>query len=121
VKKKPLPQRVRDQVQERDGLRCVRCGMSLVIQPRHVHHRLPRSGGGEHVLSNLILLCAKCHATVHNSPRQAREDGYIVSRYADSASRVPLWYAQAHQVSVRSRVGWHVIGDDGQLAAWRKT
>jgi len=52
------------QIRERDGFTCQQCGkhgpndhVSL-----HVHHKIPRGNGGSDDPSNLITLCANCHA-----------------------------------------------------------
>lgn len=42
---------------------CSRCGASKFVQ---VHHIVPLSKGGSNKVSNLILLCRKCHLLEHN-------------------------------------------------------
>lgn len=49
-------------VKERDGYRCVRCGVDHL--PLHAHHIIPLSKGGSNRLSNLITLCEDCHADI---------------------------------------------------------
>lgn len=49
---------------ERDQHICQRCGFELAKQgqpERHIHHIVERSEGGNHEISNLILLCGECH------------------------------------------------------------
>lgn len=53
---------VRRQVLTRDGNTCVDCGISEEL---HVHHLIPRSAGGPDVPSNMVTLCAGCHAGKH--------------------------------------------------------
>jgi len=48
---------IRARVYERDGA-CVRCSSIRRLQ---VHHRVPLHAGGSNELSNLELLCARCH------------------------------------------------------------
>ena len=57
----------------RDGYRCARCGMCKHLE---VHHKLPKGRGGTHEVSNLAMLCAKCHRYVHRNPAKAKEEGW---------------------------------------------
>lgn len=60
--------RRRLQVIERARRRCERCGKPMSWRHRafHVHHVIPRSlPAGHHGVSNLQLLCRKCHLIVH--------------------------------------------------------
>jgi 5-methylcytosine-specific restriction endonuclease McrA len=52
------------QVLARDNWRCQVCGSSNNLQ---VHHRQLRSQQGSDEDSNLITLCAECHAQLHGS------------------------------------------------------
>ena len=54
---------ISDSVRTRDGNRCVSCGREGVLL--HVHHVKPRSEGGSDDPSNLVSVCATCHAKVH--------------------------------------------------------
>lgn len=57
------------------GHRCQLCGVYARLQ---VHHRTYRRLGYE-LLSDLIALCANCHARVHERARRirrSREQGY---------------------------------------------
>jgi 5-methylcytosine-specific restriction endonuclease McrA len=49
-------------VNARDGKVCSSCPETAHL---HVHHIKPLSKGGLTVLSNLILLCERCHARRH--------------------------------------------------------
>lgn len=51
--------------------------------PLHVHHILPRSRGGTHDLSNLILLCDAAHSHAHSHPVEAEMFGLIRFTEAD--------------------------------------
>ena len=54
-------------VLERDSWRCQVCGSSQNLQ---VHHKQLRSQQGSDEDSNLITLCARCHAQLHGSLTQ---------------------------------------------------
>ncbi len=45
--------------------RCERCGKWVGYFYLHVHHRKPRSRGGEHTLKNAVAMCGLCHMGVH--------------------------------------------------------
>jgi hypothetical protein len=49
-------------VAARDGERCSNCGAGDGL---HLHHIKPLSGGGSNELSNLTLLCGRCHSQAH--------------------------------------------------------
>jgi 5-methylcytosine-specific restriction endonuclease McrA len=55
---------LRQQVLCRDGWRCQSCGATSNLE---VHHRQFRSQCGEDSELNLMTLCAKCHADVHET------------------------------------------------------
>lgn len=52
----------RNLVIDRDGERCKRCSS---WQNLHLHHKVPLSKGGTNEISNLVLLCRKCHSKQH--------------------------------------------------------
>lgn len=81
--------------------RCARCGG----RRDHHHHRQRRRDGG-HTLSNVVPLCAACHAWVHGHPTQARALGWIVSFAGEPAS-----------VPVSSCYGWRLITPAGLVVA----
>jgi hypothetical protein len=79
----------------RDGHRCVRCG-TLVSQawPGYSCHHRKLGDRSDNRPENLITLCGSgssphCHFYVHNHPREARDHGWIVSKYNDPA-QVPV-------------------------------
>lgn len=51
--------KIRAAVLERDGHRCVQCG---VQGANHADHVVPKSQGGGDEMSNLQTMCARCHA-----------------------------------------------------------
>lgn len=56
---------IRQHVLQRDGYRCVSCGVQLKSASADIHHLLPRSMGGTDELANLVSLCDGCHASHH--------------------------------------------------------
>lgn len=81
--------KVVQQVRERDGHQCVRCGVGRDLT---THHRIPRGMGGTkdpriNHPSNLLTLCGSgttgCHGWAESHRLEAVKDGLIVSRYAD--------------------------------------
>lgn len=54
----------RKRVLRRDSFECQNCGVSNTTL--HVHHETPISQGGGHELSNLVTVCADCHAKLHD-------------------------------------------------------
>ena len=59
-----LYEQLRNQVLRRDGWRCQSCG---TVSNLEVHHKEFRSNSGEDSEQNLITLCTKCHAGVHQA------------------------------------------------------
>lgn len=58
-----IPKLIDQQVKERDHFECAWCGVKLTER----HHIDEYSGGGQHTVENLILLCPNCHTQVHNN------------------------------------------------------
>jgi len=59
---------LRNQVLRRDGWRCQSCGEMSNLE---VHHQEFRSHSGDDSEQNLITLCAKCHAGIHDGARSS--------------------------------------------------
>lgn len=57
-----LPVEVRQAVLARDGHKCFFCKATDNL---HIHHMIPRSKGGTHDPENLLAVCEKCHAWLH--------------------------------------------------------
>ena len=55
-------ERLRNRILRRDGWRCQLCGAMSNLE---VHHKNFRSQSGDDSESNLVTLCATCHASVH--------------------------------------------------------
>jgi ATP-dependent DNA helicase RecQ len=56
-------ERLRQQIQLRDGWRCQSCGAMSNLE---VHHKKFRSHSGDDSDENLISLCTACHAIAHH-------------------------------------------------------
>ena len=61
MSKERIPVNLRRMVIERDGLRCVYCGIDLQKNEIHLDHVIPESQGGTTSLNNLQVTCAKCN------------------------------------------------------------
>ena len=103
--------RVCDLVDRRDQYSCVRCGRSVYeVLSFSRHHRRMRSHPwpGLHEASNLILLCGsgatECHGWVHEHPREAYANGWLVSGFNDHPDQVPI---------LTARHGWILLDDNG--------
>ena len=57
-------EKLRQQVLRRDGWRCQACGTMSNLE---VHHQQFRSRRGDDSETNLITLCAVCHASAHRA------------------------------------------------------
>lgn len=98
-------------IDARDGLRCVRCLMSVEGREASRHHRKLRSQGGPDSVSNAVTLCGSgttgCHGHVHHNRAQARAEGYILS----------AWGRPAVECAIRwcfdGRWGWALLDDQG--------
>lgn len=62
-----MPLMVKREVFERDDGKCTVCKTEENI---HYHHIQKFSNGGVHAASNLILLCASCHAEEHKGEKE---------------------------------------------------
>lgn len=56
-----IPVNLRRMVIERDGPRCVFCGLDLQTNEIHLDHVIPEAGGGETTYQNLQVTCRKCN------------------------------------------------------------
>ena len=61
MSKERIPFNLRRMVIERDGLRCVYCGVDLLKNEVHLDHVIPESRGGPTSLNNLQVTCGKCN------------------------------------------------------------
>lgn len=96
---------------------CERCGVPLPPGAwTSVHHRRAKGMGGDrrpgtHEPANLVLLCGSgttgCHGHVHANPAEGRDEGFIVSRWAEPA-----------EVGFLSPRGWLLIDNAGGARQW---
>ena len=56
-----IPKNIRRMVIERDGPRCVYCGVDLLTEEIQLDHVIPESKGGATNYDNLQVTCAKCN------------------------------------------------------------
>lgn len=61
MKKEKIPQNLRKSVIERDGPRCVYCGVDLESNEIQLDHIIPESKGGATSYQNLQVTCKKCN------------------------------------------------------------
>jgi predicted phosphohydrolase len=70
-KKERISPKLRHQVLERDGEKCVKCGRSPKTHPGvalNAHHKEWEVHGGPTILENLETLCDDCHEGLHAQP-----------------------------------------------------
>ncbi len=81
---------VKKAVKKRDKNRCVECSRYLIemdfiegdyIFIGHFHHIIPVFLGGTNEVSNICLLCEKCHRLIHKRDHSMRLDGTCSDRY----------------------------------------
>jgi len=86
-----IPAEVRDLVRARSQGRCevfdgsARCASDA----HHMHHRLPRSRGGEHTADNLLHVCASHHHEIHTHPQWGYQHGYLLRTPPLTMERTP--------------------------------
>lgn len=110
-----LPKKLRDAVLDRDGHRCVRCGIAVdQAWTYSIHHRTPRGMGGSkqaNTMPNLITLCGSGvtlrHGWIESHRDAARDLGYLVRR-----GHVP-----AHTPVHLAGRGWVLLGPAGEITA----
>lgn len=80
--------KVRAEVFQRDGGRCIYCGGTYGLQTAHF---IPRSQGGLGVAENLSLLCINCHTALDNgADSELRKD--IGRAFAEHLKTIyPKW------------------------------
>jgi len=61
MKKERITKNLRRMVIERDGQRCVFCGVDLEINEIQLDHVIPESQGGSTSFGNLQVTCKKCN------------------------------------------------------------
>jgi len=80
-----ISKRLRFNVLQRDGFRCVYCGRRPPAVNLEVDHKIPRSQGGQDNLKNLVAACWDCNrgkgAIV--SDHQGQFDYYSLDQWAE--------------------------------------
>lgn len=104
--------KVRDMVLERSGGSCECCRGPFDLYSA-LHHRRPRGAGGSRdplvsSAANALALCGRCHAHAESHRDLARQQGLLVSQWADPA-----------EVPVFLRGVLVVLGVDGSVIPWR--
>ena len=61
MSKERIPVNLRRMIIDRDGLRCVYCGIDLLKNEVHLDHVIPESQGGPTSYANLQVTCGKCN------------------------------------------------------------
>jgi len=110
---KGVSKEVRAQVLSRAAYKCERCGIPLSQGFYYsLHHRTPRGMGGTkaerlNLPSNLVAICGSgttgCHGFIESNRVMADDEGWLVSRYEESAE-IPLFIYG---------VGWRYLTDEG--------
>jgi HNH endonuclease len=59
---------IRDRIFERDGFRCVYCGLVFPADALTLDHVEPKMRGGDHSAGNLVTACATCNAQKAGEP-----------------------------------------------------
>lgn len=96
----------REQVMERDGLTCQRCGRSFRdSRPLEAAHIVARADGGNDQLVNLRALCIACHSEVDGWDVRDFYDANRVSRVASYVSHVERLDGAAFVSRVASLLG----------------
>ncbi len=62
MKHPAFPKAIRDEILQNHNFQCDNCGSTENLV---MHHIVPLSQGGNHVASNISLLCESCHSVVH--------------------------------------------------------
>lgn len=83
-----IPAESRLLVEQRQNLRCMRCGG----KGADMHHRRSRRVRADHRHDpcNLVLLDRSCHRWAHANPDEARVTGFVVSQWVDEPFLVPV-------------------------------
>jgi len=109
---KAIPASVRRAVEMRSGGVCEGCGMRPATEK---HHRLFRSRGGPHTISNLLDLCGwgnhtGCHGVAHT--RVGEERGWSIRSGGDPLL-VPVEHALFGLVLLTAEGGWEPVSGVG--------
>ena len=90
--------RVKEEVWERDGGRCILCGTSEAAPNAHY---IARSQGGLGIARNIVTLCGRCHDRYDNSPDRAELRAVL-------AEHLKTWYPDWNEQNLIYRKWNHV-------------
>lgn len=105
---------VREEVWERSGGYCERCGKAIGTSAMSVHHRRPRRMGGTtdpsvNTVPNLAILCGSgttgCHGEIESRRSDAYADGWLLHAGQDPAE-VPVRLRGGPMVMLTSDGGY---------------
>ncbi|MBP5204565.1 HNH endonuclease [bacterium] len=61
-------------VKERQGFICPICGKKCNETDMNIHHKVPKSCGGETTRDNVVAWCIECHTKYHRRYKTAVSD-----------------------------------------------
>ena len=100
-----IPESIRRKVYQRDHFACAVPGCRAT-RFLDIHHLLAREDGGDHSMSNLILLCAGCHKRHH-------EGALLITGRAPDALRF-MWRRDDDVESAMTGPRWEWVDADGE-------
>lgn len=77
-------------VYERDGYRCVYCGVNQKQERLTVDHVIPRSRGGSNTIRNLVTCCYPCNDHKGNTILADTSNLPVTGEYASTKPKVNL-------------------------------
>ena len=83
MEKARIPFNLRRMVIERDGQRCVYCGLDLEKNEIHLDHVIPEAKGGATSYGNLQVTCRKC-----NTEKGTFSEEQFMNRLRERAIRI---------------------------------
>lgn len=86
----------KNQIIERDGKYCKRCGNSRNL---HVHHVTPLSKGGTNEIANLQFLCEDCHSKKHGGRDFSGKFKNSETAFSKRLSSIEIAIQQRKQIS----------------------
>ena len=103
LKREKAARDLRKAVRARDGSQCQCCHIPVFVsaanplQRAQVHHMRFKSKGGTDEMSNLVTVCAECHAKIHAHEIEVRGTHAMKVRFVLTALR------QAAKLRIRSK------------------
>ena len=59
--REPVPQWMKDQILQKQNHHCITCSRTEFLD---FHHRIAVAQGGKNTTSNIVAICAACHAAI---------------------------------------------------------